>query len=96
MSLWKKILGQSDLSPEEMAQKEREIEEKKKQREEATKRFREEQEKKREAKRREKERRKSEELMSIERFFGPDPGMGKKLTYSSYKETFLRRKTLNS
>jgi Short C-terminal domain len=88
MSMWKKILGQSDLSPEEIAQREKEKEEKKRQKEEAAKRLREEQEKKREAKRLEKERRKAEELKSIERFYGPDPGMGKKLTYSAHKETF--------
>ncbi|WP_044338086.1 SHOCT domain-containing protein [Rossellomorea aquimaris] len=88
MSLWKKILGQTDLSPEELAKREKEQAEKKKRKEEEAKRFQEEQDRKREARRIEKERRKAEELKSMERFFGPSPGMGKKITYSAHKEVF--------
>jgi hypothetical protein len=88
MSFWKKIIGQTELTPEEKAEKERERQEKKNRREEEAGLLKEEQGRKREAKRIEKERRKAAELMKIERFFGPDPGMGKKLTYTANIDTF--------
>lgn len=88
MSFLKKILGQTELSPEEKAERERLQQEKKKKREEEANRLKEEKEKKRDEKRVEKERKKAEELKKMERFFGPDPGMGKILTYSSYSATF--------
>jgi hypothetical protein len=88
MSFWKKIIGQTELSPEEKNEREREQQEKKKRREEEAKRLKEEQDRKREAKRIEKERRKAAELKKVERFFGSNPGMGKKLTYTANVDTF--------
>ncbi len=88
MSFWKKVIGRTEITPEERAKMERENEEKKKRKAEAAQRFQEEQQRKREEKRIEKERRKAEELKAVERFFGPEPGMGKKITYSTYKEAF--------
>ncbi|MGG1685559.1 SHOCT domain-containing protein [Pseudalkalibacillus sp. NRS-1564] len=88
MSFWKKIVGQTELTPEEKANREAVQQEKKRKREEEAKRFKEEQDRKREQKRIEKERKKAVELKSIGRFFGPDPSMGNKITYAAHKEIF--------
>jgi hypothetical protein len=88
MSFWKKIIGQTELTVEEKAKKEKEQQEKKRRKEIEAKYQQEQAEKRREEKRIEKEKRKAAELKKVERFFGPDPGMGKKVTYSAYKPTF--------
>ncbi|MDT2048032.1 SHOCT domain-containing protein [Priestia flexa] len=88
MSFWKKVFGQTDLTPEYLEKIEREKAEKKQKREEANKRFQEEQEKRREEKRIKKEKQKEEEQLLIEQFYGKDAGVGSKLAFAANKDTF--------
>lgn len=88
MSFWRKIIGQTELTLEEKAQIEKEQQEKKRRKELETMHQQQQAEKRREEKRIEKEKRKEAELKMVERFFGNDPGFGKKVMYSTYKSTF--------
>ncbi|MGP9043942.1 SHOCT domain-containing protein [Cytobacillus kochii] len=88
MSFWKKVLGQEDLSPEELSKREEEQAQKKAQRDAQAKVIRAEADRKREERRLEKEKRKEAEKQSMERFLGTNPGFFRKSSYSLNKETF--------
>jgi hypothetical protein len=88
MSFFKKLLAQNDLSEEERTKREADKAEKKRLKEIEMKKLQEKMENEREQKRINKEIQKAEEMKKIERFFGPNPGFGKKGEYSLNRSTF--------
>jgi hypothetical protein len=88
MSLWKKILGQTDLTPEERERMEREKAEKKRQAEILLQQQREAAQKQREAKQRAKEEKRVRELAKVKVFFGDNPSMRDEVTYNYHRQTF--------
>jgi hypothetical protein len=88
MSLWKKILGQTDLTPEMRERMEKEKAEKKRRAEILVQQQREAAQKQKEAKQRAKAEKRARELAKVKVFYGDNPSMRDEVTYNFHKQTF--------